>query len=324
MRLREPFQGYKLSSGHYMFHCAYLFGSYIATEYVMGKPFSSAEEQNVFLQLNLAHIFTPILMIMANIANHYEFYVLERVFDTVSIFQYQGTIMLAQLHQSNSPTSGKFNGVNTWFIIEIISFYGYLLSAMIFILENILKSSCGILNKTHLKDRFKTDFIVYHREEIDWLAFITIPFSVNICLIIIEELIIFRDDDHQNPLRNIMLILLIGHFLHFCFMRNLFDEERRITKKHQWIWVFNIFQYGYVFYIYNFTDAAHVSDSRFARSWIPLDMLLMSLVAIYYFFKRRFEVKEETPIIQVDEQSVSLYKKWMKKTQFLRSRKAKV
>jgi len=30
MRLREPFNGYKLSSGHFMFHMAYLVGSNIA------------------------------------------------------------------------------------------------------------------------------------------------------------------------------------------------------------------------------------------------------------------------------------------------------
>lgn len=35
MRLREPFQGYKLSSGHYMFHIAYLLGSLFALKYVL-------------------------------------------------------------------------------------------------------------------------------------------------------------------------------------------------------------------------------------------------------------------------------------------------
>ena len=35
MRLREPFQGYKLSSGHPMFHIAYLIGGYIAVNYVL-------------------------------------------------------------------------------------------------------------------------------------------------------------------------------------------------------------------------------------------------------------------------------------------------
>ena len=35
MRLREPFAGYMLSSGHFMFHMAFLVGSYIATNVVL-------------------------------------------------------------------------------------------------------------------------------------------------------------------------------------------------------------------------------------------------------------------------------------------------
>ena len=40
MRLREPFQGYKLSSGHFMFHMAYLIGSQIAVYSVLDDPFN--------------------------------------------------------------------------------------------------------------------------------------------------------------------------------------------------------------------------------------------------------------------------------------------
>ena len=35
MRCREPFEGYKLSSGHALFHIAYLAGSYYATHVVL-------------------------------------------------------------------------------------------------------------------------------------------------------------------------------------------------------------------------------------------------------------------------------------------------
>ena len=45
MRLREPFQGYKLSSGHFMFHMAYLVGSYIAVNFVIK---SDVEGETVF------------------------------------------------------------------------------------------------------------------------------------------------------------------------------------------------------------------------------------------------------------------------------------
>lgn len=95
MRLREPFQGYKLSSGHFMFHMAYLIGSQIAVRYVLGCESLECEafEQNpgsdsVLFQLNLAHFFTPLLNFLSLICQHYQFHVLEKIFDTVSIFQY--------------------------------------------------------------------------------------------------------------------------------------------------------------------------------------------------------------------------------------------
>jgi hypothetical protein len=72
-------------------------------------------------------------------------------------------------------------------MIEILSFYGYILAAMLFILENQIKSSLGWLNKDYLRDRYKTDFIIYHRREINWYAFILILFSVNLGLIYIEQ-----------------------------------------------------------------------------------------------------------------------------------------
>ena len=43
MRLREPLRGYKLSSGHFMFHVAYLVGSYIATRRVLTPDDLSAK-----------------------------------------------------------------------------------------------------------------------------------------------------------------------------------------------------------------------------------------------------------------------------------------
>lgn len=43
MRLREPFQGYKLASGHALFHLAYLLGSNYARHYVLENPLKSEE-----------------------------------------------------------------------------------------------------------------------------------------------------------------------------------------------------------------------------------------------------------------------------------------
>jgi len=40
MRLREPFNGYRLSSGHFQFHMAFLLGSRIAIK-IMENPFEA-------------------------------------------------------------------------------------------------------------------------------------------------------------------------------------------------------------------------------------------------------------------------------------------
>jgi hypothetical protein len=79
-----------------MFHMAFLFGSYIATNYSMKDPFKGQTgAQDVLLQLNLAHIFTPILTVVGGIFNQNGCFVLEKLCDTVSIFQYQATIFYA-------------------------------------------------------------------------------------------------------------------------------------------------------------------------------------------------------------------------------------
>jgi len=43
----------------------------------------------------------------------------------------------------NSDPEKKLTGINVWFIIEILSFYGYILSAIIFIILKMFESSLG-------------------------------------------------------------------------------------------------------------------------------------------------------------------------------------
>ena len=85
-----------------------------------------------------------------------------------------------------NDVNNKLTGLNMWFVIEIMSFYGYVVSAMWFIFESQIRSSYGWLNKEYMKDRYKYDFISYHRLDIDWLAFVTILCLVNMGIMIIS------------------------------------------------------------------------------------------------------------------------------------------
>ena len=49
MRLREPFAGYKLSSGHALFHIAYIAGGQFAVKYVLeSEDFAGDGEEVLF------------------------------------------------------------------------------------------------------------------------------------------------------------------------------------------------------------------------------------------------------------------------------------
>ena len=91
MRLREPFQGYKLSSGHYMFHIAYLVGSIIATRFVLDDSdiarhkYDVADPHDVLFQLNLAHALVPMFNLISYLCAQYDCNVAEKTFDIISI-----------------------------------------------------------------------------------------------------------------------------------------------------------------------------------------------------------------------------------------------
>lgn len=82
-------------------------------------------------------------------------------------------------------------GINVWFVIEIFSFYGYILAAIIYIAENMIASSFGLIDKSDHKERYKYDFLSYHRDDLHWFAFVVILFTVNISLVFLDKMIIF-------------------------------------------------------------------------------------------------------------------------------------
>lgn len=64
--------------------------------------------------------------------------------------------------------------------------------------------------------------------------------------------------------------------------------------------MFNLCSYTYIIYVYKFTDAAEKSESKFSRAWIPLDIMLMFLVALYYFIQLKLESYQNNTAVEVN------------------------
>ena len=164
-----------------------------------------------------------------------------------------------------NSVKGRLTGINTWFIIEILSFYGYILSAVVYIVEHSLKSSAGFPKKQNDSDPlYKHDFIAYNRKDLDWAAFVQILFNVNICLMALDYWIIFKNEiidsevpyeEHPHPLKHVTKLLLFNHLLQMIFLKSFFDENNRVNTRNKWVWVTHLISYSYVAYIYAFTDA---------------------------------------------------------------------
>jgi len=88
--------------------------------------------------------------------------------------------------------------LNLWFIIEIFSFYGYILSAMIFMFEHTVRSTLGYLDKCYIKDSYKYDVLAYFRQDTDWYAFITILSLVNVALMVMDMTVLNDERTKYN------------------------------------------------------------------------------------------------------------------------------
>ena len=68
------------------------------------------------------------------------------------------------------------------------------------------------------------------------------------------------------------------------FLRNFYDENRRVNNKHRWVWYVHVVSYAYIIWVYLFTDAQANESSDFSKIWIPLDIILTFNIALYQLF----------------------------------------
>ena len=61
MRLREPFAGMRLSTGHFLIHIAFFIGSFLPMNIGVNKAYESmSKAENVMFALRCSHFIVPI------------------------------------------------------------------------------------------------------------------------------------------------------------------------------------------------------------------------------------------------------------------------
>jgi len=94
-----------------------------------------------------------------------------------------------------------------------------------------------------------------------------------------------------------MYFLLVNHLLQMVFLKDFYDENRRVNTKNTWVWGVHAISYAFTIYIYIFTDAAKNDKSESRRIWIPLDCILTCCIAGYQVAYHFMQFMEETKAI---------------------------
>ena len=77
------------------------------------------------------------------------------------------------------------------------------------------------------------------------------------------------------------------------FLRDFYDENRKVNTKHRWVWYFHVISYSYIIYVYYLTDARLIDASESSKIWIPLDIILTFNIALYQIFYNHQQSKED-------------------------------
>jgi len=86
------------------------------------------------------------------------------------------------------------------------------------------------------------------------------------------------------------------------------NDKRKINSSATWLWYISAVSYCWIIYVYYFTDAAQTSKSDYMKSWIPLDIMLMFFVSVYYFFSKYMQKHFECDLdqVEVEDESVNV------------------
>lgn len=132
MKLLDPFSGYRLAYGNGLLHLGY----FIAIWILGSEPScDTADYKTARIFLLVSHMTVVVFQLLAYLALVYDSEVLSRSLDTISLVAYQAAIFYtqAEFFVSQGSCLDIMPKLHKWLLIEIITFYSLIGSAILYL-----------------------------------------------------------------------------------------------------------------------------------------------------------------------------------------------
>ena len=204
--------------------------------------------------IRLVHILCICTYIMQQWAKLHSRYLLLNTALILQVFSFTGIIMFAQFQICNSvkddwSTSGRASSIY-WLIIEVITSYFYILSAILYLFYVSCKGTMANDRKFRdgkdevYKQRFKYDALEYYKSDIDWFALILVPFFLGFTVFYTEVsggFTFYNDNRFGKKAIRELHLSFVGvclRFIQFLFMGQARNAERKYNRPSPMIWGF--------------------------------------------------------------------------------------
>ena len=260
MKVLDPFAGYRLASGHPIFHLSLFCGSFVATHF--GTDALEIVNDSFYL-LRWAHFLLFSLAICSGIAKidsaaredddtekgQYRdsiYKIFGRVCDTLAVFMYQACIFYVQMNISNVAsvcvTESDGTGIDcslgapksnlmAWLYIEMYCFYLYMASAIVYIVYHQMVEGVCCKKQESESDMAKTitDFLEYAYPNIIWFAFnFVLVMMPLVCLVKLNPNAENLDiDGNSRSYTVLMIVVCIANLVQFLLRPQIYHIKKK-------------------------------------------------------------------------------------------------
>ncbi len=133
VKLLDPFSGYFLAYGNFLLHIGYFIA---LLQIPKNETCKQADYELSWKLLLSSHIIVFVLQIMQFWINKTKHIIISHTLNWISLFFYQGSIFYtqAQYFSIGNECDESAKNIQNWFFIEIVTFYGLIGSAMLFLI----------------------------------------------------------------------------------------------------------------------------------------------------------------------------------------------